>query len=98
MSATGIAILGIRVARIDPIKSQMAPMTMATVISSVFSTSDTLLRMNEALSSTMTISRSLKRELSLSTVANTPLEILMVFDWAWRITPMPITLRPLRRV
>ena len=56
ISATGIAIAGTSVARIEPMNSQIVAITIAIVSDSVSSTSRTELRMKMAASSVMTSS------------------------------------------
>ena len=93
----GIAIAGIKVRRIEPVKSRMVPITTRMDMSSVVITSRTDPRMNTESSEMICRSTPSMRALMSATASRTPSAIWMVFEPAWRIMPIPTTRSPLSR-
>ena len=98
ISAMGMATAGISVGRMAPMKKKMTTMTTPTAMLRLTITSRTAPRMNRASSEILTISTSSRRRFRRSMTLSTAAEISMVLDFARRMMPRPITLRPFNRL
>ena len=94
ISDTGMATAGIRVARSEPMNSQMTPMTIVTARNRLITTSRTEPRMKTASSDVFTMVTPSSRPFSRSIARSTPSAMVIVFDCACRSTPTPSTKDP----
>ncbi|CAI8430145.1 MAG: Uncharacterised protein [Halieaceae bacterium] len=93
----GMAIAGISVRRIEPVKSRIVPMTTRIEMSSVVTTSLTEPRIKTESSELIRRSTPSIRVLISATAARTPSAMRTVLEPAWRITLMPTMRSPLSR-
>ena len=92
---TGMAMAGIKVNRIEPVKSLMVPMTTKIEMSKVVMTSRTEPRIKIESSDITCSVTPFIRALTSSTAARTPSAISIVLEPACRMMPMPTTRSPL---